>query len=425
MSQASLLRKWAEDPLPRGLVVAVRPHPGALRDLAFGAAKAGRYVIGYGISRTVALGDFWNRVVPAPEDQPWPEQEMISLLYLNIRNAIALKAALERFLPYLAPGGQVVFPGYFSSRYPRKTVLRYFPRLNREPAQVDGDTLAIQPVSPVAGGESPVHITVIMAASNRDLRLPLECLRQQSNPPGVVIVDGGGNIFPEAMEKIWFKVQADPGQPFHEARLKNAGLLATVTSHVLFLNADVLLPPGHIDWLRGQFREKPHLLFTVPLIDVDEETTAQWRETGKPDWDYGFGLRGGAYGDHIACEGAFLKVMGGWDETFVGAGVLDDHLVARWMAAGRLVMSAPPCFHLWHPGRRMYWDEWKIYEYKFRPVEAVVNQGKEWGMAFLRNGQQEAFEERVAWFRERKREVAPEELREGEWKEWVKVESPV
>lgn len=421
---ASLLTKWAEDRHPTGLVVSVGAGEQALRALATGAVQAGRHVVAFHSAE--ACGDgFWNQIVFAPSGNlEWPGRDMISLLYVDQEKPERLHEELEKFLPYLAPGGSVIIQDYFARRNLEKTVWHFFPRLNLEPAQAAGDTLAIQPVSPIAGSESPVHLTVVMAAANRDLRLPLECLRDSHYPASLILVDGGGNILPRHWESGWYRIEADPGQPFHEARLKNVGLIATVTSHILFLNADICLPPGQTEWLRAQLREKPHVMFTVPLLDVSEAETDLWRERNEADWEYPgdeFGVRSGAYGDFIACEAGLLKLMGGWDEDFIGAGVLDDHLVNRWMRAGRLVVSAPPCYHLWHPGRKMYFDEWQIYRDRFNPVRPVVNKEVEWGMAFPREERRAQIAQRAEELEQARRDLHPQPLQAEEWKEWGHV----
>jgi len=202
-------------------------------------------------------------------------------------------------------------------------------------------------------GGPEVLLSVAIDAKGRDIRLPVQAVLDQLKPEEeLIILDGGGNIFPnwdqipENIRIIDVRHLLD-GPYFPEARLKNLAVHLSRRDYIVLLNADIVLGPKGLSQIRQQLSADPKALLTAATVFLDCSTTQKWLEEGQPTFHDLPPLQatGDAYGSLMAARKDLIEEAGGFCEDFVGWGAWDDDFVERWTGPH---YQANNVFHLWH-----------------------------------------------------------------------------
>jgi GT2 family glycosyltransferase len=227
--------------------------------------------------------------------------------------------------------------------------------------------------------EPRVTVAVLHYEQHADLARTLRCLRRQSLPPvQVVVSDDGSRLAPELPDGVLLLTQ--PNRGFRAALARNRALAAATGDVVVFLDADTAPEPGYVEALADAVRREPDALAvgrrrytTFPDDDAEDPLAgAADRRLDEPAWladgwaslrEPGSGDDGSfrfAIGATLAASTAWLRRLGGFDETFSAYGGEDWDLAHRWWVSGgglRYVDGAVAWHHGPHAGEApREWD---------------------------------------------------------------------
>ena len=142
-------------------------------------------------------------------------------------------------------------------------------------------------------------------------------------------------------------VEDDPG--FCLPRARNLGAAATQAEWLCFIDADVGVQPGFVDWLRAAAH--PACFFRAARVNGERDL-----ET----WGT------------FACSRRDFERLGGYDETFRGWGGEDADLYRRLAFSGRSEASYPA--HFVAPIRHADDERTRFHAVKSRELQALINE---------------------------------------------------
>ncbi|QIG43312.1 glycosyltransferase family 2 protein [Nocardioides anomalus] len=225
-----------------------------------------------------------------------------------------------------------------------------------------------------------VTVAVLHYEQHADLARTLRCLRRQSLAPVQVIVsDDGSAVAPRVPDDVLLLRQPDRG--FRAALARNRALAAATGDVVAFLDADTSPEPGYLAALADAVRREPDALavgrrrYTTFPDDAPDDPLAGAveRSLDEPAWlaDGWAAIQEPGAGDDgsfrfviaatLAGSTAWLRRVGGFDETFSAYGGEDWDLAHRWWLLGgglRHVADAVAWHHGPHAGEEpRTWDD--------------------------------------------------------------------
>lgn len=241
-------------------------------------------------------------------------------------------------------------------------------------------------------------VSVIVAVYNRpaSLRLCVSSLAQQERRPEEIVIadDGSGPETAEVVRQlqrelpfpVWHAWQEDLG--FRAAAARNNGVRQSRGEYLIFVDCDLILPPGFISCHLDYARPGTILLGSVLRLGLEDSAAltaeelgigdlgqlpllaerSRLRRTHRKNQRHAFlrRLHGCkphkpklAAGNFSLYRSDFERVNG-FDEDFVGWGQEDDDLGRRLMSAGVRPRSVVPyaiAYHLHHPTQGGAWRE--------------------------------------------------------------------
>jgi len=174
----------------------------------------------------------------------------------------------------------------------------------------------------------------------------LACLEYPVDAYEVVVVDDGGGLddglVASAGANVRFVEQAQAGP----AGARNRGAAAASGSYVAFVDDDCMVDSGWLNALGAELRARPDAAIGGRVVnDLPENPCAtatqllidyvnRWYAANRPERQF-------ATSNNLAVPRAGFLELGGFDERFALAGAEDRDFAARWIGAGREVVSAP------------------------------------------------------------------------------------
>lgn len=219
------------------------------------------------------------------------------------------------------------------------------------------------------GDPSDVSVAVVVPTYERPaaLRQVLAALAPQLRPGDeVVVVDDGSRPGADEVAApggMVLQVLRRPDEGFRAAAARNDGARATTADVVVFLDDDMVPPPGwrdaHAAWHAGV----DGLLTVGSRVHVDGPTPAA-PLLGEPEHLRAYlalthdltapadDLFRVCSGGNLALRRDLLEAVGGFDEGFAGYGLEDVELGYRLVQHGAVVVPVPDarCTHLGAPG---------------------------------------------------------------------------
>jgi GT2 family glycosyltransferase len=195
------------------------------------------------------------------------------------------------------------------------------------------------------------HFSVVVPTRGRPaaLRRCLDSLARLDYPVEayeVVVVDDGGGLDGELVgssrENVRFLEQAPAGP----AAARNRGAAAAEAPYLAFVDDDCTVDPGWLGALGAELRARPDAAVGGRVVnDVPENACAtatqllidyvnRWYASNRPSRRF-------ATSNNLAVSRAPFLELGGFDERFDLAAAEDRDFAARWIAAGRELVSAP------------------------------------------------------------------------------------
>jgi GT2 family glycosyltransferase/SAM-dependent methyltransferase len=219
-----------------------------------------------------------------------------------------------------------------------------------------------EPPPQIATGDAKSgRISAVMCTGGRDrlsqLRTCLASLRQHSEIGEILLVDMGAEPFAAEIARRWahqyFFVRNDG--IFERARCLNIGAALAACELILWLDGDLLLPPGFLTHAIAEL-ERRNLDFLVPFSQVNHLSASDSESIHTGTRSHvdcrAESVRRNAYGGAGLVRSSFVRAHGGFPEGFRGWGGEDD----AWWHKARVLGNAAATgqrgqiiYHLHHP----------------------------------------------------------------------------
>ncbi|GGI06083.1 glycosyltransferase family 2 protein [Egicoccus halophilus] len=207
------------------------------------------------------------------------------------------------------------------------------------------DTSATTTATSAATGAPDVAVVVPAHAASDALRRCLEALRA-CDPPAtelVVVVDGADPDTIALAERHADRVVAlpDTGGP---ARARNAGVAASVSDLIFFVDSDVVVRPDFVGRIQARFLTRPTMDAMIGSYDAtppEENLLSQYKNllnhyvhqrAGNDGWTF--------WGACGAIRRSVFERVGGFDESYTRPCIEDIELGHRLHAAGHRIEVA-------------------------------------------------------------------------------------
>mgnify|MGYP001809775753 CR=1 FL=1 len=241
-----------------------------------------------------------------------------------------------------------------------------------------------------------VQISVVMPIHQKEDTLPrvLEALAKQENPGALELVlvfdactDRSRQVAEASLAVQLFRTQILSVAERNPARVRNLGAEAATNDHLLFLDADVILPSQHIRTLRDHINTRGDGVLLTPVAcnavsadilpllaplpqnwhALDNDSLLAWSQTWPELEDLRLTLAGDdgdldhlpypwvlGWSTALCLPRGLFSSCGGFDDRYAGKGSEDLVLCRRlWQAGMRFrLLVAAPALHLPHARNR-------------------------------------------------------------------------